>query len=95
LDRAGRQHHFILASNTRHPLRKVMEPRITGDVLRIELANQIRFFSRATLDKTLRSVPRGGHGAGHAPPHYGSAPRTGWDWPRGVSIGRGVADRDA
>ncbi|MGV3658715.1 MAG: bifunctional SulP family inorganic anion transporter/carbonic anhydrase [Prosthecobacter sp.] len=52
---------FILASNMRRPLRKVMEQHITGDVLRIELANQVSFFSRATLEKTLRSVPRGGH----------------------------------
>lgn len=52
---------FILASNMRRPLRKVMEQHITGDVLRIELANQVSFFSRATLEKTLRSIPRGGH----------------------------------
>lgn len=52
---------FILASNMRRPLRKVMEQHITGDVLRIELANQVSFFSRATLEKTLRAVPRGGH----------------------------------
>ncbi len=52
---------FILHSNMRSPLRKVMEQHITGDVLRIELANQVSFFSRATLEKTLRDVPRGGH----------------------------------
>ncbi len=52
---------FILHSNMRRPLRKVMEHHITGDVLRIELSNQVSFFSRATLDKTLREVPRGGH----------------------------------
>ncbi|MCB1278545.1 SulP family inorganic anion transporter [Prosthecobacter sp.] len=52
---------FILRSNMRRPLRKVMEHRVAGDVLRIELANQVSFFSRATLEKTLREVPRGGH----------------------------------
>lgn len=52
---------FILRSNMRRPLRKVMEQHITGDVLRIELANQVSFFSRAMLEKTLRDVPRGGH----------------------------------
>lgn len=52
---------FILRSNMRRPLRKVMEQHISGDVLRIELANQVSFFSRATLEKTLREVPRGGH----------------------------------
>ena len=53
---------FILHSNVRRPIRKVMEKHATGDeVLRIELANQVSFFNRATLDETLRSVPRGGH----------------------------------
>lgn len=52
---------FILRSNMRRPLRKFMEQHITGDVLRIELANQVSFFSRATLEETLRNVPRGGH----------------------------------
>lgn len=51
---------FILRSNMRRPLRKVMEQHVSGDVLRIELANQVSFFSRATLEKTLRQVPRGG-----------------------------------
>lgn len=52
---------FILHSNMRRPLRKVMEKHATGEVLRIELANQVSFFSRASLDETLRSVPQGGH----------------------------------
>ncbi|MCA1962727.1 MAG: hypothetical protein LDL31_02135 [Prosthecobacter sp.] len=52
---------FILHSNMRRPLRKVMEKHMTGDVLRIELANQVSFFSRAMLEKTLHAVPRGGH----------------------------------
>lgn len=52
---------FILRSNMRRPLRKVMEQHITGDVLRIELANQVSFFSKPVLEKTLREVPRGGH----------------------------------
>lgn len=52
---------FILHSNFRKPLRKVMEKHVTGDVLRIELANQVSFFSRPSLEETLRSVPRGGH----------------------------------
>ncbi|MCX6847710.1 MAG: SulP family inorganic anion transporter [Verrucomicrobia bacterium] len=34
---------FILHSNMRRPLRKFMEQHITGDVLRIELANQVSF----------------------------------------------------
>lgn len=52
---------FILHSNMRRPLRKFMEQHITGDVLRIELANQVSFFGRAKLEETLRSVPSGGH----------------------------------
>lgn len=52
---------FILHSNMRRPLRKVMEKHATGDVLRIELANQVSFLTRASLEETLRSVPRGGH----------------------------------
>lgn len=52
---------FILHSNMRRPLRKFMEQHITGDVLRIELANQVSFLSRGTLEETLRSVPKGGH----------------------------------
>lgn len=52
---------FILHSNMRRPLRKFMEQHITGDVLRIELANQVSFFSRGKLEETLRSVPKGGH----------------------------------
>ncbi|MFO1482694.1 MAG: solute carrier family 23 protein [Verrucomicrobiaceae bacterium] len=52
---------FILHSNMRRPLRKVLEQHLAGNVLRIELANQVSFFSRPTLEKTLREVPRGGH----------------------------------
>ncbi|WP_395745920.1 bifunctional SulP family inorganic anion transporter/carbonic anhydrase [Prosthecobacter sp.] len=52
---------FILRSNMRHPLRKIMEKHVTGDVLRIELASQVGFFSRATLDETLSNVPGGSH----------------------------------
>ena len=52
---------FILHSNMRRPLRKFMEHHVNGDVLRIELANQVSFFNRATLESTLRNVPKGGH----------------------------------
>ena len=39
-----------------------MEKHSTGDeVLHIELPNQVSFFNRASLDNTLRAVPRGGH----------------------------------
>ncbi|MBE2282466.1 MAG: bifunctional SulP family inorganic anion transporter/carbonic anhydrase [Prosthecobacter sp.] len=51
---------FILHSNLRRPLRRVMEKHTSGDVLRIELANQVSFLNRAVLEKTLYDVPRGG-----------------------------------
>ncbi len=52
---------FILRSNLRRPLRQVVEGHIGGDVLRIELANQVSFLNRAALSKVLDTVPRGGH----------------------------------
>jgi MFS superfamily sulfate permease-like transporter len=51
---------FILHSNLRRPLRRVMEKHSSGDVLRIELASQVSFLNRAVLEKTLFDVPRGG-----------------------------------
>ncbi|HSC85884.1 MAG TPA: SulP family inorganic anion transporter [Polyangiaceae bacterium] len=51
---------FILESNFRTPLRRIVEHYVTGDVLRIQLANQVSFFNRAALQKTLDEVPRGG-----------------------------------
>jgi carbonic anhydrase/SulP family sulfate permease len=52
---------FILHSNARRPLRVIREKHVGGEVLHIELANQVSFLSRASLEKCLRSVPRGGH----------------------------------
>jgi carbonic anhydrase/SulP family sulfate permease len=52
---------FILHSNFRRPLRRVLEKHITGDVLRIELSNQVSFLNRAALERALHSVPQGGH----------------------------------
>ena len=34
---------------------------LTGEVLRIELANQVSFLNRAALENALHAVPRGGH----------------------------------
>ncbi len=50
---------FILNSNLRRPIRRVVETHLGGEVLRIELANQVSFLNRAALDKILRDVPRG------------------------------------
>lgn len=53
---------FILHSNIRRPIKKIMEKHATGDeVLHIELANQVSFFNRASLEKTLKNIPAGGH----------------------------------
>jgi carbonic anhydrase/SulP family sulfate permease len=51
---------FILNSNLRRPVRRFVEKHLGGDVLHIELANQVSFLNRAALAKILDSVPRGG-----------------------------------
>jgi carbonic anhydrase len=52
---------FILRSNLRRPLRGIMERHLGGDVLHVELANQVSFLNRAALDEVFNSIPRGGH----------------------------------
>jgi MFS superfamily sulfate permease-like transporter len=52
---------FILASNLRSPLWRVVEKHIGGDVLHITLANQVSFLNRASLTKTFESIPDGTH----------------------------------
>lgn len=52
---------FILHSNLRRPLRRVLEKHVTGEILRIELSNQVSFLNRAALESALYAVPRGGH----------------------------------
>jgi len=51
---------FILHSNLRRPLRRIVEKHAGGEVLRIELANQVSFLNKAALERTIREVPRGG-----------------------------------
>jgi carbonic anhydrase/SulP family sulfate permease len=51
---------FILNSNLRRPVRRFVEKHLGGDVLHIELANQVSFLNRAALAKVLDNVPRGG-----------------------------------
>ena len=51
---------FILHSNMRRPIRRVVEKHLGGDVLHIELPNQVSFLNRAALSKVLDEVPRGG-----------------------------------
>ncbi|HEY0983061.1 bifunctional SulP family inorganic anion transporter/carbonic anhydrase [Schlesneria sp.] len=52
---------FILNSNFRQPLRRILEKHLGGDVLRIVLANQVSFLNRGALEKILRDLPEGSH----------------------------------
>lgn len=52
---------FILQSNFRNPLRRTLERHTSGDVFRIQLANQVSFLNRAALEQALDEVPVGGH----------------------------------
>ncbi len=52
---------FILASNVRRPIRRFQETHAGGEVLRIELANQVSFLNRAAIDRVLNEIPAGGH----------------------------------
>lgn len=52
---------FILNSNLRRPVHRTVEKHLGGEVLHIELANQVSFLNRAALEQVLRSAPRGSH----------------------------------
>jgi carbonic anhydrase len=52
---------FILHSNMRRPMQKFVERHLGGDVMHVELANQVSFLNRAALENVFNSTPRGGH----------------------------------
>jgi len=52
---------FILWSNLQRPMKLIEEHHLAGDVIRVELANQVSFLNRAALRKTLDAIPRGKH----------------------------------
>lgn len=52
---------FILNSNYRRPIRRIVEKHLGGEVLHVELANQVSFLNRAALQRVLDDVPSGGH----------------------------------
>lgn len=52
---------FILNSNFRHPIRRTIEKQLGGEVVHIELANQVSFLNRAALQKVFDTLPRGSH----------------------------------
>ena len=52
---------FILWSNVRRPVRRIVEKHLGGEVVHIELPSQVSFLNRAALARVLDEVPRGGH----------------------------------
>lgn len=50
---------FILNSNLRRPVRRIVETHLGGEVLHIELANQVSFLNKATLSAIFDEVPAG------------------------------------
>ena len=50
---------FILISNLRRPIRRILETHIDGQVLHIELANQVSFLNRAALDRLFERAKPG------------------------------------
>jgi carbonic anhydrase len=50
---------FILNSNLRSPIRRIVETHVGGEVTHIELANQVSFLNRAALDSIFKSTPSG------------------------------------
>ncbi len=52
---------FILNSNLRQPLKRIVEKHTSGELIHIELANQVSFLNRGAIDKTLRETPPGTH----------------------------------
>jgi carbonic anhydrase/SulP family sulfate permease len=50
---------FILNSNLRRPVRTIYEKHIDGDLLHIELSDQVSFLNKASLEAAMREAPRG------------------------------------
>jgi MFS superfamily sulfate permease-like transporter len=50
---------FILNSNFRRPLRQIMEKHVGGEVLHIELAEQVSFLNRPVIERALRGAAPG------------------------------------
>lgn len=52
---------FILYGSMKRPVHRVVEKHVSGDVLRIDLADQVSFLNRAVIEQALQDVPHGGH----------------------------------
>ena len=50
---------FVLNSNLRHPVKRIVETHASGDVLHVLLANQVSFLNRAALDQVFSDAERG------------------------------------
>jgi carbonic anhydrase/SulP family sulfate permease len=50
---------FILNSNLRRPVRKIREKHADGELLHIELSDQVSFLNKASLEAALREAPPG------------------------------------
>ncbi|WP_435021068.1 bifunctional SulP family inorganic anion transporter/carbonic anhydrase [Tundrisphaera sp. TA3] len=52
---------YILRSSVRRPMRKIIEGHLGGEVVRIQLADQVSFLNRGALVRAFDEMPRGGH----------------------------------
>jgi carbonic anhydrase/SulP family sulfate permease len=52
---------FILHSNLRRPVSQVLERHVSGEVLRIRLANQVSFLNKAALSRIFNTTPNVKH----------------------------------
>lgn len=52
---------FILWSNMRRPVLTIVEKHLGGEVIKIDLANQVSFLNRAALDHALDTIPEQSH----------------------------------
>ena len=52
---------FILKSNIRRPIKQVIEKHLNGDVLHIQLANQVSFLNRVSIENALFHAAPGSH----------------------------------
>ncbi|EMI40943.1 SulP family inorganic anion transporter [Rhodopirellula sp. SWK7] len=50
---------FILNSNLRRPIRRIVETHLAGDITHIELANQVSFLNRAAIERILDEAKPG------------------------------------
>ncbi len=84
---------FILNSNLRRPIRRIIETHLGGDVMHIELANQVSFLNKASLDKVFNDAKRGTNvlidasGTDYIDPDVLSMIR---DYKNGIAPARGV-----